>query len=138
MSGSSRTHDLQHARLPCPSLSAGVCSDSCPLSQWCYLNISSYAALHSFHLQSFPASRSFPVSQLFGSGGQSKVEREGDFLFCFYPGRCFCKLFSSLFITFSKAKEKGCTLFLVVFGFSYYTGKKKWKMWLYNPSGEFL
>ena len=39
---------LQHARLPCPSLSPGVCSNSCPLSQWCYLTISSSAALFSF------------------------------------------------------------------------------------------
>ena len=53
-----------------PSLSPGVCSDSCPLSQWCYLIISSSAASSSCP-QSFPASRSFPVSQLFTSGGQS-------------------------------------------------------------------
>ena len=62
-------HRLQHARLPCPSLSLGVCSDSCPLSCWCCLTISS-AALFSFCLQSFPASGSFPSSQLFASGGQ--------------------------------------------------------------------
>ena len=61
---------LQHARLPCPLLSPGVCSHSCPLSWWCYLTISS-AALLSFCLQSFPASGSFPVSQFFTSGGQS-------------------------------------------------------------------
>ena len=54
-----------------PSLSPGVCSDSCPLSQWCYLIISSSAAPVSSCPQSFPASRSFPVSQLFASGGQS-------------------------------------------------------------------
>ena len=79
---------------------------------------------YSFCLQSFPASRSFPVSQLFGSGGQSKVEREHDTIFlfftwlpisCFYPGRCFCKL--SPVYTFSKAKEKGCILFLHSFWF---------------------
>ena len=56
---------------PCPSLSPRVCSDSYPLSWWCYLNISFSAALFSFRLQSFPASGSFPVSQLFTSGGQS-------------------------------------------------------------------
>ena len=39
MSDSLRPHGLQHTRLPCPSLSPGVCSDSCPLSQWCYLAI---------------------------------------------------------------------------------------------------
>ena len=48
-----------------------VCSDSCPLSQWCYLTISSSAGLFSFCLQFFPASGSFPMSQLFASGGQS-------------------------------------------------------------------
>ena len=52
-------HGLQHARLPCPSLSPGICSNSCPLSQWCQLSISSSATLFSFCLQSFPASGSF-------------------------------------------------------------------------------
>ena len=52
-------------------LSPGVCSNSCLLSWWCYLTTSSYATLFSFCLQSFPASASFPMSQLFASGGQS-------------------------------------------------------------------
>ena len=69
MSNSLWPHGLQHARLPCPSLSPGVCLDSYPLSQWCYLVISSSATL--FCPLSFLASRSFPVSQLFASGGQS-------------------------------------------------------------------
>ena len=64
-------HKLQHARLPCPLLSPGVCSSSCPLSQWCYLTISSSVALFSSCPQFFPASGSFPVSQLFISGGQN-------------------------------------------------------------------
>ena len=64
-------HGLQHTRLPCASLSPGVCSDSCPLSPWCYLTISSSATVFSFCLQSFPASESFPMSQFFTSGGQS-------------------------------------------------------------------
>ena len=71
MSKSLPPHGLQHARLPCPSLSPGVCSHSYPLSRWCHLTISSSAALFSTSLQSFPASGSFPVSQLFMSGGQS-------------------------------------------------------------------
>ena len=58
------------AKLPCPSLSPGVCSNLCVLSQWCYLTISSSATPFSFCLQSFPASGSFPVSWLFASGGQ--------------------------------------------------------------------
>ena len=56
-------HGLQHTRLPCPSLSPGVCSNSCPLSQWCRPTISSSVAPHfSSWLQSFPASGSFPMS----------------------------------------------------------------------------
>ena len=54
-----------------PPLSPGVSSDSCPLSRGYYLTISSSFAPFSFCLQSFPASGSFPVSQLFASGGQS-------------------------------------------------------------------
>ena len=48
-----------------PSPTPGVHPNPCPLHQWCYLTISSSATLFSFCLQSFPASRSFPVSQLF-------------------------------------------------------------------------
>ena len=62
---------LQHARLPCPLLSPRVCSNSCPLSQWCYLTISFSATRFSSCPKSFPASRSFPMSWLFTSGGQS-------------------------------------------------------------------
>ena len=61
-------HRLQHFRLTCPPLSPRVCSNSRPLSRWCYL---SSAAPFSFCLQSFPASECFPVSQPFESGGQS-------------------------------------------------------------------
>ena len=62
---------MQHARLPCPSLSPRVCSNSCPLRQWCNPTISSSAVPYSSCLQSFPASGSFPMSQFFTSGGQS-------------------------------------------------------------------
>ena len=65
------SHRLQHARLPCPSPSPGICSDSCPLSWWCHPTISSSVIPFSFCFQSFPASGSFPVSLLFVSGGQS-------------------------------------------------------------------
>ena len=64
-----RPYGLQHTRLPCPPPSSGVCSNSCPLSLWCYPPIS--VALFSSCPQSFPASGSFPVSQLFSSGSQS-------------------------------------------------------------------
>ena len=63
-------HGLQHARLFCTPLSPGVCSDSCPLSQWCHQTTSSFVVPFSC-LQSFPASGSFPMSWLFTSGGQS-------------------------------------------------------------------
>ena len=65
------TKTLQHVRLPSPSLSSGVCSNSCLLHQWCYLNTSSSATLFSFCLQSFPTSGTFPMSRLITSGGQS-------------------------------------------------------------------
>ena len=63
-------YGLQHARLPCPSVSPGLCPSSCPLSQWCYPTISSSAALFSFCLPCFLASGSFLMSGLFSSGGQ--------------------------------------------------------------------
>ena len=63
-------YELQYARLPCPSLSPGVWPDSCPLSQWCHPTISS-SVVSFFGPQSFWASGSFPVSQLFTSGGQT-------------------------------------------------------------------
>ena len=71
MSNSLWRHGLQHARPPCPSSSSGVYSNSCPLSRWCHPTISSSVVPFFSHLQSFPASRSFPVSQFFTSGGQS-------------------------------------------------------------------
>ena len=71
VSNSLQPHGLQHARLLCPSLSPQVCSNSCPLSQWCHLSISSYVAPFSSCPQSFPASGSFPMSQLFASDVQS-------------------------------------------------------------------
>ena len=63
-------HLLSH-RLLCPPLSPGVYLNSCPLSQWCCLRISSSAALFSFCLQSFPVSGPFPMSRLFATGDQS-------------------------------------------------------------------
>ena len=56
---------------PCPSPIPGACSNSCSLSRWCHPTISSSVVPFSSHLQSFPASGSFPMSQLFTSGGQS-------------------------------------------------------------------
>ena len=64
-------HGQQHARLPCPSPSPRACSNSCPLSQWYHPTILSSVIPFSSCLQSFPASGSFLVSQLFVLGGQS-------------------------------------------------------------------
>ena len=64
-------HGLQHTRPPCPSPPPGLYSNSCLLSRWCHPTISSSVVPFSSHLQSFPASGSFPMSQVFASGGQS-------------------------------------------------------------------
>ena len=71
MSDSLEPHGMQHARLPSPSPSPGAYSNLCPLSQWCQLIISSSVVPFSSCFQSFPASGSFLISQLFASGGQS-------------------------------------------------------------------
>ena len=62
---------LQHARPPCPSPTPGTCSNSCLLSRWCHPTISSSVLPFSSCLQLFPASGSFPMSQLFAWGSQS-------------------------------------------------------------------
>ena len=66
-----RPHGLQHARPPCPSPTPRVYSNSCPLSWWWHPTILSSVIPFSSHLQSFPASGSFQMSQFFTSGGQS-------------------------------------------------------------------
>ena len=71
MSNSLWPHGLQHTSLPCPSLSLGICSNSCLLSRGCHPTISSSVPPFSSCLQSFPASGSLPMSQFFLSGGQS-------------------------------------------------------------------
>ena len=71
VSDSLRPHELQHTRPPCPSPSPGVHSNSCPSSPWCHPAISSSVVPFSSCPQSLPTSESFPMSQLFTSGGQS-------------------------------------------------------------------
>ena len=66
-----QTHGLQNARLPYPSWSPRACSNSCPLSPWCYPTISSSAVSFCSYLQYFPAWGSFPISWLFISGSRS-------------------------------------------------------------------
>ena len=69
VSDSLQPHGLQQTRLPCPSPTPRAYSNSCPLSWWCHLTISSSVVPFSSRLQSFPASGSFQMSQFFTSGG---------------------------------------------------------------------
>ena len=71
VSDSLQPHELQHARPPCPSPTPGVYPNPCPSSQWCHPAISSSVVPFSCCPQSFPALRSFPMSQFFTWGGQS-------------------------------------------------------------------
>ena len=71
MSNSLRPHESQHSRPPCPSPTPGVYPNSCPLSRWCHPTISPSVVPFSSCPQSLPASRYFPMSQLFAWGGQS-------------------------------------------------------------------
>ena len=71
VSDSLRPHEPQHARPPCPSPTPRVYPNSCPLSRWCHLTISSSVIPFSSCLQSFPISGSFQMSQIFASGGQN-------------------------------------------------------------------
>ena len=79
MSDSLRPHGLRHARLPCPSLSPRVCSNSCPLSQWCHPTISSSVVPFSSCPQSFPESGSFPLSRLFRSHWSFSISPSNDY-----------------------------------------------------------
>ena len=83
-------HGLQHARLPCLSLSPRVGSNSCPLNQWCHPTISSSAVPFSSCLQSFPASGSFQMSHFFTLGGQNI----GSFSFSIRPSNEYSGLIS--------------------------------------------
>ena len=71
MSRSYWSHEQHHTWFSCPSLSPGMYSNSCPVSQWCHPTITSPVTFFSSCLQSFPSSGSFPMSQLFISAGQN-------------------------------------------------------------------
>ena len=79
MSNSLWPHRMQQSRLPCSPLSPRVCSNSCPLNQWCHPTISSSVIPFSFCPQSFPALGAFPLSWLFVSGGKSIGASASDF-----------------------------------------------------------
>jgi len=99
MSDSLWPHRLQHARLPCPSLTPRAYSNSCPLCQWCHPTISSSAVLFSSHFQSFPASGSLPMSWFFTSGCQSirisaLKKKKKNFSFSISPSNEYSELIS--------------------------------------------
>ena len=71
VSDSLQPHEPEHTRPPCPSPTPRIYPNSCPLSWWCHPTTSSSVVPFSSHLQYFPASGSFQMSQLFSSGGQS-------------------------------------------------------------------
>ena len=81
VSDSLQPHGLQQTRLPCPSPTPGVYSNSCPLTRWCHPTILTSVMPFSFRLQSFPTSGAFQMSQFFSSGGQSiRVSASGSVL----------------------------------------------------------
>ena len=73
VSNSCRPHGLQHTRTPCPLPTPGACSNSRSSNRWCHPTISSSVIPVSSHLQSFPASGSFQMSQFFTLGGESNI-----------------------------------------------------------------
>ena len=122
MSDSLQPHGLQHARPACPSPTPGVYTHSCPLSRWCHPTISSSVVPFSSCPQSLPASGSFPVSQLFTSGGQSiggaalaSVNEYSKLIFfridwlIFLLSKGLTRIFSST--TILKQQFLGCTSF---------------------------
>ena len=102
-------HGLQQTWLLSLPLSSGVCSNSCPLSQWCYLIISSSAASFSFCLQSFPASGSFPMTWLFVPGGQNIGASASASVL---PTESLCYLPETLWINYTSILKKELNIFL--------------------------
>ena len=111
VSNSLQRHGLQQTKLPCPSLSPGVCSNSCPLSWWCHTIISSSISHFSSCPQSFPASRSFLKNWLFPLCGQSigasasasilPMNIQGSFLLDWLVWSCLIPLIRGLSKVFS-------------------------------------
>ena len=135
---------LQHARLLCPPLSPGVCSNSCPFSQWCYLTILSSASPFSSCLQSFPVLGSFAMSWLFMSGGQSIAASAvilpvdiqgwyplGSIDLISLPSKGFSRVFSSTTIWKHQFFGAQPSLWFTLTSVRDYW-KKPW-LWLYEP-----
>ena len=100
VSDSLRPHELQHATPPCPSPTPGVYSNSCPLSRWCHPTISSSVIPFSSYSQSFPASGSSQMSQLFASGFSLNISPSNGHpgLICFGMNWLNLHLFTFVFI----------------------------------------
>ena len=128
VSDSLRPHESQHARPPCPSPSPGVHSDSRPLNPWCHPAISSSVVPFSSCPQSLPASKSFPMSQLFAGGGQSTGVSA---LASFLPKNN--QDWSPLEWTGSKASILWCSGFFTVQLSHPYCLLEKPKLWLDGP-----
>ena len=148
MSDSLWPHGLQHTRILCPLVTPGGCSNSCSLSQWCYITISSSAAPFSSCFQSFPESGSFPMSWLFTSGGQSfgasasasvlPMNTQGWYFLSDWPvwSLAVQVILKSLFQRHhSKASVLQFSAFFMVQLSHLYmiTGKKKPQLYLYGP-----
>ena len=137
-------HGLQYARFLCPSLSPGVCSNSCSLSWWYQPTILSSVAHFSSWPQSFPASGSFPVNHLFASGGQSI----GSFSFNISPSNEYSGLTSFRIDWFDLAVQTTLKVFSTAIWKHQFSGtqpsllsnshirtwllEKPW-LWLYRP-----
>ena len=92
VSDSLQPHGLQHTRLPCPSPTPGACSNSCPVSGWCYPTISSSVIPFSSCLQSFPASGYFSMSQFSAHLKYTRIFflKQISTRFLFYCATIFC------------------------------------------------
>ena len=102
-------HESQHARPPCPSPTPRVCPNSCLSSRWCHPTISSSVVPFSSCLQSFPAIRSFPMSQFFASGCQ----KYWSFSFSISPSKEYSGLISfRIRLVWSPCSPKGLSSLL--------------------------
>ena len=124
MSDSLRPHELQHTRLLGPSLSPGVCSNSCPLSHWCHAAISSSVAPFSSCPQSLPASGSFPIKWFFALSGQSSgASASASVLPVNIQGRFPLGLTGLIFLQ-SKGLSRVSSFFMVQLSYLYTTTRK--------------
>ena len=119
MSDSLRPHGLQYTRLPCPLATPRAYSNSCPLRRWYHPIISPSVIPFSSHLQSFPTSGSFPLSQFFASGGQSigisaSASGISQFTYCW---SFTLRMLSTLRIYFASVwNECNCSVVWIFFG----------------------